>query len=131
MPMISPLESIVKMNQSVCSTAYTTQPVWFRIIAAKGVGFSSCIREEYKYSYQLRDLLLACRLYIVCNCRAYPKPPVLSHIEHIPEWDEAPTDCENATKGRGNCLHAELVAVHHAGALGVGQEQGPAEFLIT
>lgn len=33
-PVISPIMSEEKMNQSVLMTAYTTQPTWFRTIAA-------------------------------------------------------------------------------------------------
>ncbi len=37
-----PIMSDEKMNQSVLSTAYTTQPTWFKIMAAYGAGFISC-----------------------------------------------------------------------------------------
>ena len=32
-------------DQSVCSTEYTTHPVWFKIMAANGVGLSSCAKQ--------------------------------------------------------------------------------------
>lgn len=90
MPHSRPVLSAEKMNQSVLSTAYTTHPVWFKIIAAKGIGLNSC-KIEVDPAFANPTLPIGAPA-AGLRSETYPDPVILSYRENFFQRDGTADD---------------------------------------